>query len=180
MGLDMNLYRERYFGYGSGEKAKQIKEIVGEKIDKDFCESVFVKSSVAYWRKANQIHRYFVDVIGDGIDNCEPIYVSKEELEKLLKICKEIMAKVKLVPGQVVESYTYNDKGEKVCNYVEGKVIDKPEICEKLLPTRAGFFFGDTDYDEWYLQDIEDTIKQLEDVFATDEGDCDYSYRASW
>ena len=46
-------------------------------------------------------------------------------------------------------------------------IIDKCERIKKdhalapsLLPTQAGFFFGSTDYDDWYFKDIDDCLKQ--------------------
>lgn len=38
------------------------------------------------------------------------------------------------------------------------KVIDDPELAKDLLPTTGGFFFGSTEYDEWYFNDIERTV----------------------
>jgi len=35
---------------------------------------------------------------------------------------------------------------------------------EALLPPQEGFFFGSTDFDEWYFHDIDDTIKILEPI----------------
>lgn len=46
----------------------------------------------------------------------------------------------------------------------EGEVVLNPEICEEILPTEVGFFFGGTDYDEYYVADIEDTIPMLQKV----------------
>ena len=39
-----------------------------------------------------------------------------------------------------------------------------PEVAEELLPTAAGFFWGDTDYGEWYLRDIQDTLGIVSEV----------------
>ena len=41
---------------------------------------------VAYWRKANAIHGWFVDNIQDGVDDQNEYYVSKEKLEELKKL----------------------------------------------------------------------------------------------
>jgi len=48
----------------------------------------------------------------------------------------------------------------------------------KILPNQSGFFFGSTDYDEWYLRDIEATIEGLE--IALKDNDGDFYYSASW
>lgn len=43
---------------------------------------------VGYWRKANAIHGWFVENVQNGNDNCEPHYVSREQLAKLRDLCK--------------------------------------------------------------------------------------------
>lgn len=50
-------------------------------------------------------------------------------------------------------------------------------LADKLLPTQNGFFFGGTEYDEWYLQTIDNTIEILEPLVETSE---DYYYQSSW
>src|SRR3982751_6350886 len=44
------------------------------------------------------------------------------------------------------------------------KVLASKDNAAELLPTTSGFFFGGTDYDEWYFQSMEDTIQQLEEA----------------
>ena len=53
----------RYGGIGS-----RIKEIVADAI---------------YWRKSNQIHKWFVDNVQKGVDDCGNYYVGREELQAL-------------------------------------------------------------------------------------------------
>ena len=48
---------------------------------------------------------------------------------------------------------------------------------EELLPTQAGFFFGSTDCDDYYYQDIKEAIKILNVCLAEDG---DYYYQSSW
>lgn len=45
--------------------------------------------NVAYWRKANQIHAWFVDNVQNGEDDCGEYYVSKDKLVELLELCKQ-------------------------------------------------------------------------------------------
>jgi hypothetical protein len=35
------------------------------------------------------------------------------------------------------------------------------ETAQELLPTQAGFFFGSTDYDEWYYYDMKEILKEF-------------------
>lgn len=52
---------------------------------------------------------------------------------------------------------------------------------EELLPTQSGFFFGSTDYDQWYFDDIKYTIEQIEQVLKETDFDI-YAiyYCSSW
>lgn len=36
------------------------------------------------------------------------------------------------------------------------KVLNDHSLAETLLPTMEGFFFGSTDYDEYYFEDVEE------------------------
>jgi hypothetical protein len=47
-----------------------------------------VSVTCAYWRKANQIHSWFVREIQNGEDDCGDYYVSQDKLKELLIICE--------------------------------------------------------------------------------------------
>ena len=75
---------------------------------------------------------------------------------------------------------------EQICqiNIVKStlKQIDKDHSkADELLPTADGFFFGNTNYDEWYYNDVKNTIKMLEDEMD-ENGNFygSYYYRSSW
>ena len=103
MGLDMYLYANKYISKAEwrGEEAsKQFDEIVkimqaDEFIRKDL-PSGSVNFQVAYWRKANQIHKWFVDNVQDGEDNCREYSVDREQLQKLLDTCHKVKADASL------------------------------------------------------------------------------------
>ena len=44
-----------------------------------------------YWRKANAIHKWFVDNVQDGVDNCDSYVVEKEHLEALRDTCLQVL-----------------------------------------------------------------------------------------
>ena len=68
------------------------------------------------------------------------------------------------------------------------QVKENPSKAESLLPTTTGFFFGDTDYSEFYMNDIDNTIEILEQVLSEKVKDKngreyysgDYFYSSSW
>jgi hypothetical protein len=48
-----------------------------------------VTSTAIYWRKVNSIHDWFIRVCANGVDECQPIYVSRERLEELFETVSE-------------------------------------------------------------------------------------------
>ena len=44
-----------------------------------------------YWRKANAIHKWFVDNVQDGVDNCEAFHVSPQHLQLLRDTCQQVL-----------------------------------------------------------------------------------------
>jgi hypothetical protein len=123
-----------------------------------------VEVNVAYWRKANAIHRWFVDVVQGGVDECQASEVTRDQLDALRLACQD-------------------DDGELVKQHIlqEGDmVVQGTEVAEELLPTSAGFFFGSTDYDEYYVEDLRDTVKQITAVLENVPAEATLVYRASW
>lgn len=98
MGLDMYLHCEVYIGGNYKEFNKKYKFPKGYNKNDDRGEYVFdlkdissISLQVGYWRKSNQIHNWFVKECGEGIDNCQRIYVTDEKLEELRDICKKVI-----------------------------------------------------------------------------------------
>ena len=112
----------------------------------------WVIEEVGYWRKANHIHKWFIDNVQDGKDDCGDYYVDESKLHKLLDVCKTI--------------------------------LEDNSKASELLPTQSGFFFGGTQYDEYYFQSIKNTIEILENIFAQYNGKDylpgDIYYSSSW
>ena len=48
-----------------------------------------------YWRKANAIHRWFVEKVQDGNDDCEKYEVSYEKLYELKNLCEKVINNTK-------------------------------------------------------------------------------------
>lgn len=139
-----------------------------------------IHEEVGYWRKANQIHNWFVENVQGGVDDCSSYIVSKEQVEELLDICYQVKDSITLIDGEV-RNGQISKNGVMVDNIEPGKQIVNTTIAEELLPTCEGFFFGGTDYDQWYAADIYDTIEILERILS----DFDFEnytllYSASW
>ena len=55
---------------------------------------VTFSEQVGYWRKANHIHKWFVDNVQDGKDDCHEYYVSIKKLHELRDTCFDILSKL--------------------------------------------------------------------------------------
>lgn len=176
MGLDMFLDAEFYFFCEDREeKTKPIKEMLPEIGDNEVKKVVI---GVGYWRKENHIHKWFVDNVQNGDDDCGRHYVERDDLLKLRKVCEKVVKEAKLIEGMVENGYTY-EGGEKKSFMEAGKVIENAEVISKLLPTTDGFFFGSTDYNEWYLDGVKETIKIIDKCLNLPET-WSLHYHSSW
>ena len=50
-----------------------------------------IDEEVMYWRKANQIHAWFVDKVQSGLDNCGRYHVEWEQLRELLFVVLRVI-----------------------------------------------------------------------------------------
>lgn len=137
-------------------------------------------NDLGYWRKANHIHKWFVDNVQNGVDECHPYQVSRKNLEDLLNICSKVLADSKLVPGKVVDYYQFKN-GKEVPHYIDGLVINDPSTAKELLPVFRGFFFGSYDYDDYYYKAIAKTIKIITEILESFDFDNNtLYYQSSW
>ena len=155
MGLDMYLKAEWYLSqFDETEKkiAESVNEIVG--LEKMPGRKNVIESEAIYWRKANAIHKWFVDNVQDGVDDCGNYHVGIEQLQELAETCRKVL----------------NDKS----------------LASELLPAQSGFFFGGTDYDEWYFKDLEYTATEIEKLLSIEKPEgrgyypWSYVYHSSW
>lgn len=101
MGLGMYLIASRYLSGYEFEREREDPEVpkfdavleasgLREYISED-SPALEVHVNVCYWRKANAIHRWFIENVADGVDDCKPVYVSVEDLEKLLSLARKAL-----------------------------------------------------------------------------------------
>lgn len=88
MGLDMYLTGKQYLWRDEEQpKRKEIAEVLGV----DNYEANEVRFDLMYWRKANAIHGWFVNVVQNELDDCGEYEVEREQLESLRDLCKEVL-----------------------------------------------------------------------------------------
>lgn len=186
MGLDMYLYASEYIGgwkHSSGEDKKKFKAIAKTTGLKPTGESpsFTVRATVGYWRKANAIHNWFVQNVQNGKDDCQESHVTREQLGELRELCKQVLDSVETVEGELPNGTSYYPDGRVVEHKVPGAVVAQPGLAAAILPSKAGFFFGNTEYNEYYLDDLRDTVTIVDRVLSDKslEG-CDFYYKSSW
>lgn len=109
-------------------------------------------TELMYWRKANQIRRWFVDHLNDfdPSDNLGEYDVSREVLQDL------------------IDDIDYVLEDESI------------ERAEEVMPTGSGFFFGNTEYDEYYFDSLRHTREQIQEILDTSSEEDEIYYTEWW
>lgn len=181
----MYLHKKTYVKNWSHQDFKHeviVKKNGKKRKDIDPKKVVYVEEEVACWRKANAIHDWFVKHAGENLDNCQPCSVSREQLVELRDACATVLAGSQMKNGKVKNGYTSSKETnfEMKANMEDGKYIEDASIAKALLPTQEGFFFGSTDYDQYYYEDIKYTKEVLDEILSVKGDDAEYYYEASW
>lgn len=141
MGLDM--YLDKHFYQSTFQDGKKVprKKIDGLDVKEIVCEAIC-------WRKANEIHKWFVENVQNGQDDCRSYEVGVDQLKELLALIRKVIR-------------TKNTA---------------------LLPTSGGFFFGSTDYGDYYWQDLKRTARELAALIKNhdEKSPSWFTYSSSW
>jgi hypothetical protein len=128
MGLDMFLNANRSFwGFNEDDQktARAVEILFPELSDSSNDGDSPIRAVVAevgYWRKANAIHKWFVDHVQEGKDDCGDYYVSREQLTELKDICATVLADPKNLGPKLLPTASGFFFGETA--YGEGYVYD--------------------------------------------------------
>lgn len=105
-------------------------------------------NEVAYWRKFNALHNWFVKNVQDGVDECQTSRrLTKEDIEQIIYILKAVK--------------------------------QAPLTAQVLLPPTQGLFFGSTQIDKYFLEDVESAIPKFERILEDVDRE-KYYYHSSW
>jgi hypothetical protein len=151
MGLDMYLRLRKVRDYA--KPGESYDNAYGR--DWKLSESIY---TVCEWRKANAVHKWFVDHVQAGEDDCGRYAVSVDKLKQLRSDCQNAME-------------LFDDRNI--------------EEAAQFMPTQEGFFFGSTEYDEWYREDLQRTYDACNNLIRTLEspnrtGWLSVEYESSW
>lgn len=206
MGLDMYLYvkKEIYpydYAQENGTTTRKDNPMFDRVIESAEMKNlpsaeygtVRVDKCVGYWRKANAVHGWIVRNCANGVDECQRITMSLQDIKKLRDACvKELANRGNASPdGEDTKAIQVTDNGSNAESVIQGimskiqaesakahttVVLDDPL---ELVPTE-GFFFGSNSKDEYYYHTIEYTLDLMNSLLAYANDDDYIYYEASW
>ena len=147
MGLDMFLFgRKTFWSFNNedAEQSRQLKtvtnafpELVENKLEVDS-----VRIEAMYWRKANAIHKWFVDNVQDGVDQCQTSYVTRDQLEQLLAEVNYVIMNPESAPTRLPTTHGFffgsDDYGKWYFHQLENT---KARLTMLLSPAFADWTF---------------------------------------
>ena len=164
MGLDMYFYARKttYKSFSKWDESNSVDETNYPEDLKTFSDYIYDRNfksvqtetryQIGYFRKFNALHSYIVKTFADGIDNCQDIILYKEDVEQIKKVLDDVL-----------------------------NAHQQVEKAKELLPTQSGFFFGGTDYDEYYFEDVKDAADLMQSFLDNfDFENYQLVYQASW
>ena len=164
MGLDMYFYARKstYKSFSKWDEPNSANEVNYPEDLKIFSDYIYDRNfksvqtetsyQIGYFRKFNALHSYIVKTFANGVDNCQDIILYKEDVEQIKKVLDEVL-----------------------------NAHQQVEKAKELLPTQSGFFFGGTDYDEYYFEDVKDAADLMQNILDNfDFENYQLVYQASW
>lgn len=118
----------------------------------------------------------------EGFDVCESITVRGEVIywRKANAVHNWFVENVQDGVDECQNAWVSTDKLKELLQQVEW-VLEDQDRAESILPTTSGFFFGDTNYGQSYIDDLEHTRDKLKVLLEDPDVDkYDYYYHSSW
>ena len=136
-----NIYNERYFTF-----VEKLRPLIAKNYD---------------WK----IHPYTEKIL--DLPELEDklkgeIDCSYEEYDAYFRKVNFIFAYFENLGKMIDQYYAFVDKEdvEELISRCERVLADR-SLASELLPTQAGFFFGSTDYNDYYFEDVKDCLRQM-------------------
>ena len=155
MGLDMYLRASEYVSRNdwsrdeNGDILDTPNSLFNEIVERLELENVIDKTGFAgisvdfpmgYWRKANQIHNWFVQNVQDGEDNCGSYYVTRDQLEELKELCINVLANKELAEDLLPTGSGFFFGSTAYDEYYYSDLMHTLEILTKCLESKFDYF----------------------------------------
>lgn len=144
MGLDMYLCLKKYRSIGrwdlennpalsaDGFYPPELKEFQDAIFERKFL-TVDESYQVGYWRKANAIHHWIVENCAHGVDECQIIFVSAENLKKLRDVCESVLNDHSVAASILPTASGFFFGGREYDEYYFDEVEYTKELLDKVI-----------------------------------------------
>ena len=172
--LDAYEAWEQKYSYEEFQRLTEEQREEWRNSEPEYDDNMYGKE-LMYWRKANQIHNWFVQNCQNGVDDCGRYVITVNDLIKLKELCEKILTMTN-VKQELRPTYPNGWSSESVHVMQDVRLLTEEGIkfASEHLPSRSGFFFGSTDYDDWYVRELDNTVEQIDD--AIDHLNCEYGF----
>ena len=168
--LDAYKAWENKYSYEEWQRLTEEQRDEWRNSEPEYDENMYGKE-LMYWRKANQIHNWFVQNCQNGVDDCEQYAITVADLMKLKELCEKILTMTENRKAMRYTSFCAQKKEEVDVRFL---TLEGVEYAIEHLPSRSGFFFGSTEYDDYYVLQLENTVEQINDTLDT--LNCEYGF----
>jgi hypothetical protein len=187
MGLDMYLYKKTYvknWEHTNPELRHEFTVKIGGNVRPDIKPEriCYITEEVAYWRKFNALHGWFVENCGGGVDECQQIYVGEDKMKELLETLKKVSEVLNRSKEVVKVLQDWNGKDYEVTTF------DCEDELDGIFSPTQGFFFGSDEIDRYFKKEVEETIEVIDGLLKETQSEDavrglysgDFYYQASW
>lgn len=145
MGLDQYLTARTYVSAvfdKDKETLEKLKDVLNLKDGDYSTEFGFgVDIPLMYWRKANQIHAWFVENVQGGEDDCKDYELDTEQLTELRDLCRQVLDNNELAEqllpvsaGFFFGSYEYDE-------WYFGQIQETHDTLTKIIEANPNSYF---------------------------------------
>ena len=138
MGLDMTLLRKTYIKGENYNITVERNESEGSHVNPK--RIFYIVEEIHYWRKANQIHNWFVNNLPEGVENCYPNHVERCNLEQLLQECKRVLENKELAE----EMMEIEHRQEVLVSILKDIASEYPQVRDEIM-RRLSLFAKDNE-----------------------------------
>lgn len=140
MGLDMYLYKKHYvknWDWMVDHEKHTISIKKGKKkLDHIKPDRVcYVVEQVMEWRKFNALHKWFVDNVQEGVDDCRETYVDESDLKMLLETLTYVLENKDtaedILPTAQGFFFGNDEMDDNYWNYVKSTIIQLKDVLEE-------------------------------------------------
>jgi hypothetical protein len=146
MGLDMYLEKRTDVRQWNFQKEEDQFEVVVKKGGVTYPKInpknvTTIVEEAGYWRKANAIHRWFVENVQDGVDNCGEYFVPLSSLEELLELCEKVKLNSEQADELLPTSSGFFFGGDEYDEWYFDKIEYTIEVLKEALSDKDSSYY---------------------------------------